>query len=133
MKRAARPTVAFAADTDRARDLRLVLEVQHRKEDGGDGLLQLHVHVDHAMLQHLEAADGLPELLALFAVFDGVRQHLSHAPHRFRTDRGGALVAGLLQRRPRLPVVAEQGAGGQAQAVEAPDPRRGGRRRSDSR
>ncbi len=61
---------------------------------------------------------GNAELLALFGVFDGVHQHFSHAPHRFRTDRGGTLVAGLLQRRRRRSGFPEQRARGQAQAIQ---------------
>jgi hypothetical protein len=98
MKRAARPTVAFAADTDRAHG-RLILETEHCQQDGGDGLFQLQVHIDHAVFQNLEGADGLPELLTLFAVLDGVRQHFSHAAHRFSADCGGSFVARLFQRR----------------------------------
>ena len=118
MNRAARPTVALAADTARARTVRLRIEVQHRQIHRGDGLLELHVHVDHPVLQHLEAADRLPELLALLAVFDGVGQHLSHAADRFGADRRRALVAGLGERRPRLALLAEQCIAGQAQSVE---------------
>jgi hypothetical protein len=58
------------------------------------------------VLQHLEAADRLPELFALFAVFDGVGQYLSHTAHRFCADRRRAFVAGLRQRQPRLAFVA---------------------------
>ena len=89
--------VALAADTARARTCGSASQVQHREVDRGDGLLDLHVHVDHAMLQDLEAADRLTELLSLFAVFDGVGQHLSHRADRLRAHRGRALVAGLRQ------------------------------------
>ena len=74
-----------------------VVEVQHGEQDGGECLLHLDVHIDHAVLEHLEAADRHAELLALLAVFDGVRQYLSHATDGFRTDRGCTFVARLLQ------------------------------------
>ena len=72
-------------------------EVEHREIDGRDGLLEFHVHVDHSVLEHLEAADRLAELLALLAVFDGVGQHLAHGTDRFGADRGRPLVAGALE------------------------------------
>jgi hypothetical protein len=55
------------------------------------------VHIDHPVRQHLETADRHAELLALLAVLDGVRQHLSHAPDGFRTDRGRTFVARRVQ------------------------------------
>jgi hypothetical protein len=97
---------------------RLRLEVEHGEIHCGHGLLEFQVHVDHPVLQHLEAADRLPELLALFAVFKRVGQHLSHTAHRFRTDRGRALVAGLGERRPRVTLLAQQRTRGQPQPVE---------------
>ena len=95
MNRAARPIVALAADTARARTAASASRLSTARYDRGDGLLEFHVHVHHAVLQRLEAADRLPELLALFAVFDGVGQHLSHAADRFRANRRRAFVAGL--------------------------------------
>ena len=71
--------------------------MQNGEQHGGGGLLHLDVHIDHPMRQHLEAPDRYAELLTLLAVFDGVRQHLSHAPNGLRTDSGRALVARLLQ------------------------------------
>src|SRR5665213_649535 len=68
---------AGAADLDLGRRDRLgpvmrdlgkldVSHVGHRHR-----LLELHEHIDHAVLEHLEGSDGGAELLALPGVFDG--------------------------------------------------------------
>ena len=91
------------------------------------------MHVDHAVLQHLEAADRLAELLALLAVFDGVGQHLSHAADRLGADRGGAFVAGRV-RATATPGPPRRAARPRAAAVRrAPGRPPGGRRWCGSR
>ena len=61
---------------------------------------------------------GCPNCWRCLAVFDGVGQHLSHAADRLGADRRGAFVARLVERRPRLALVAEQRVAGQPQPVE---------------
>ena len=77
--------------------MRLGLQVQHREVDRRHGLFEFHVHVHHPVLQYLEAADRLAELLTLLAVFDRVAEHFSHRTDRLGAHRGRALVAGLGQ------------------------------------
>jgi len=79
--------------------------MEHCEIDGGDRSLELHVHVHHAVLQDLKAADGLAELVALLAVIDGIGQHPSHTAHHLGTNRGRALGT-------------EQCGGGRPDAVE---------------
>jgi hypothetical protein len=66
--------------------------MEHCEIDGGDRSLELHVHVHHAVLQDLKAADGLAELVALLAVIDGIGQHPSHTAHHLGTNAAAPSV-----------------------------------------
>ncbi|MNZ77399.1 hypothetical protein D3C78_959380 [compost metagenome] len=73
-----------------------------------NGLVQLDAHVDHAMLQRLEAADRHAELLARLQVVQGQSARGFHAADRFRALRGDGAALLVAQSRQCLPLLAEQ-------------------------
>ena len=74
-----RPTNGRFRRRDRQRAFGgLGLQILHGEVHRGNRLFELHVHVDHPMLQRLKTADRLTELLTLLGVFDSVSQHFSH-------------------------------------------------------
>ena len=62
------PTLALAAETAAARSAAVELQRGHQRHR--DGLFDFHEHVDDAVLEHLEVADRLAELLALLGVIE---------------------------------------------------------------
>ena len=78
----------------------------------GLGLFVLHEHIDHAVLQHLELADGLAELLARLAVFHGVLVEHLHAAHGFGAHRQDAFVDDLFEQRQAAALPPNQGVRG---------------------
>ena len=62
----------------------------------GLGLLVLHEHVDHAVLEYLKFTNGLTELLPGLAVFHGVLVEHLHAADGFRAHGHDAFVNHLL-------------------------------------
>ena len=64
-KRTPRAILFLAAETCLPRSA--LAEAQRRHQRHADRLLDLHEHVDHAVLEHLELADRPAELLALAA------------------------------------------------------------------
>src|SRR5438270_4503806 len=62
-----------------------------------NGFLERDEHVDHAVLQNLEAAKRDPELLAHLAVFKRRRIQLGHCTDRFRAKRGNSAVTACFQ------------------------------------
>jgi len=57
----------------------------HRHFGESSGFQHGHLHVGHAVAQHLEAGDGLAELLALTEEGNRIVQHSPHQAARFRT------------------------------------------------
>ena len=89
---------------DRAAGVVAALGIDHRRPHQQRlALLALHEHVDHAMLQRLEAADRHAELYALLGVFDGfVLERLhdadglgAHGERRFVDRRFERAVTGI--------------------------------------
>ncbi|MNZ73097.1 hypothetical protein D3C78_914980 [compost metagenome] len=78
---------------------------QHRHRNG---LVQLDTHVDHAVLQRLEAADRHAELLACLQVVEGQVAGCLHAADRFRALRGDGATLLVAQGGQCLPLLAEQ-------------------------
>ncbi len=73
-------------------------------------LLLGDIHVDHVMLQHLELADGLAELLAGLGVFDrGGHQH-GDSTGGFRQMRRDSAIDKFLERWQRCPFLTESAA-----------------------
>ena len=71
-------------------------------------LLERDEHVDHAVLQHLEAPKRGPELLARLAVFKRRRIQLGHRADRFGAERGDGAVAAGFERRDALAFRSQQ-------------------------
>src|SRR6187455_2998776 len=69
-KRAACPTKALAEATRRARSSASVPDMADAEDRHGARFHRSYGHVRHAVLQRLEAADGLAELLARLEVFE---------------------------------------------------------------
>src|SRR5690606_29836926 len=66
------------------------------QDSHGGGALQLADHIDHAVLQNLELADRLAELLARLQVIRGQSTGGAHGADRFATqssDGAAALIA----------------------------------------
>jgi hypothetical protein len=111
----------LADETARARSSSLAVSAiddfaDARGERGG--LLQRHVHVGQAVLQHLEARDRHAELLALAHVVERVAQQAAHDADRFGADGERGLVQRAFDLRQRAAFGAEQCLGGQAHVVE---------------
>ncbi|MNH31590.1 hypothetical protein D3C79_919690 [compost metagenome] len=84
-----------AADDELGRRQRTTARVSVRlvghaggEQGHGGGLVQLNAHIDHAVLQHLELANGLPELLSGFQVVEGQGARRFHAANGFGALRG---------------------------------------------
>ena len=91
------PTLALAAET--ADGAFGAVELQRRHQGDGDGLFDFHEHVDEAVLEHLEVADRLAELLALLGVIE--RRGVEHAGQAagFGADGGGGFIDDLFDER----------------------------------
>src|SRR6266851_4082126 len=81
-------------------------------------LLERHQHVDGAMLQRLEAADGNAELLARLQVLDGELVHHAHRPDRLGDCRGDGEIDGALDDGQRMIARPEQRLGVQPDVAE---------------
>lgn len=68
------------------------LSVQRGKGGHRFCLFDLHEHVNHAVLQYLEAGNGLAELLALLRIVERAFVQLCHHAGRFGAHRDGCFV-----------------------------------------
>ena len=92
------------------------LQVDHVGD--GHGLLMVHEHVHHAVLQHLELADGHTKLLAGLAVLDRVIDQHLHAAAGFSRQGSDALVGDELDERQAVVDVADDGVGTDLDVLE---------------
>ena len=76
-------------------------------------------HVDHAKLQRLELADGLPELSARFCVLDGVVIENLHRANGLRRKRNDGLVDDDFERVDVGCRVADSSCSGHTELVES--------------
>jgi hypothetical protein len=89
---------AYAADLRFAGGDRLLSRARVRRQTQARSmndcirLIAPDEHVHHAVLEDLEAADGAPELLADFRVFNGHREQAVDRAGRFRTQSDYRLV-----------------------------------------
>src|ERR1700730_320578 len=88
--------------------------LQHR----GAGDLDLDIELRGAMLQRLEFADRLAELLALLEIADGAGEHLLAQSHHFRRHRAAADIQQTFKKRITLIDLAEHMIGVDLDIVE---------------
>ncbi|MNP09866.1 hypothetical protein D3C76_1019870 [compost metagenome] len=84
----------------------------------GRGLIQLDAHVDHAVLQGLELADHLAELLARLQVVEGQGAGRFHAANRFGALCGDRPALLVTQGRQGLAFWAEQVGGADEYVIQ---------------
>src|SRR6185437_1734539 len=97
---------------DRAsRLVEIAIERLQRLQHGGAGDLDLDVELRGAMLQRLEFADQLAELLALLEVIDGAAEHFLRQTDHFSCHRATADIQHTLEQRPALIDLAEHAIG----------------------
>ena len=74
-------------------------DLQRREAGHRAGLLELHLHVGHAVPQRLEAAIGTPNCLRVFMYSTVTATSAVHAPDRLGAQRGDAAVDRALEQR----------------------------------
>ena len=112
---------ALANKLCRARNLRLASryrrhafgsgQIKLKRRHGGHGfrLLDLHEHVDHPVLKHLEARNWLTELVTLAGIFERALMQLSGHTAGFCADCYGCFVDDAFDKRQACAFVAQQG------------------------
>jgi len=84
------------------------VDIECRHDRHGPCLLNLHEHIDHTVLQHLESADRLAKLLALLRIFQRAFMQFCRHAAGFCADRNGCFIDNLFNQRQASAFVAKQ-------------------------
>src|SRR6266849_7082582 len=106
-QRRGRTRARFCDRDRRACILKIRIERLQRLQHRGAGDLDLDVKLRGAVLQRLEFADQLAELLALLEIADGAAEHFLAEADHFRGHRAPADIEHALHQRPALIDLAE--------------------------
>ncbi len=96
------PARALATATAAAALLEIAVQRLQRLQHRGAGDLDIDIELGGAVLQRLEFADQLAELLALLEIRDGAAEHLLAQAHHFGGHRAAADIEHAFQQRPAL-------------------------------